>query len=326
VPDANSAVRKAILDHVRAGGQAMFYGPVREDDQELRALLGLKKNAPLEGDLELDLALENSGIVHGKCLPTQLHHASVFSGGALVDTFETGSACTELATAVRGSERRALAVSVDLGNGKLVWLRGGVTCNEKRVRGPLPAPLDPAKVFQTESLARIAAAKLGIDLGYEREEISDRVPLATIARSRNAFVFAGYNPFGAQLNLRMPLGAPLFVSHRVHVENGRTLFTPQVGWLGECRLFVEQTERSRIFVRESCSVMTGIRRRLKISGLKNAVVRFFADMEYEDSLCFLLNGRHPYQVGNFLKPRRIESAQGIYFETESVTGELLISY
>jgi len=326
VPDAASAVRTAILDHVRAGGQAMLYGPVREDDHELRTLLGLKKNAPLEGDFKLALAVENRGCVHGRSLPTQLHHASVFSGGALVDAFEPGAARTELAAALRGGERRTLAVSVDLGGGKLIWLRGGVTCNENKVRGPLPSPLDPAKFFQTESLARIAAATLGIDLGHDREEFSDRVPLATIGRSRNAFVFAGYNQHGAQLDLRMPLGAPLFVSHRVHVENGRTQFTPQVGWFGECRLFIDQSERSRIYVRDACSVMTGVRRRLWISGLKNAVVRFFADPQYEAELRFLLNGRHPYQVGNFLKPRRIESAQGVYFETEPVTGELLIFY
>ena len=327
VPDANSAVRKAILEHVRAGGQAMLYGPVREDDTELRALLGLKQSAPLEGDFDLALAMENHGCVCGTALPIQMHHASVFSGGALVDVFEVGNRRTELAAAHRGNERRALAVAVNLGSGTLIWLRGGVTCNENKVRGPLPAPLDPAKFFQTEALARIAAAsQLGIDLGHQREEISDRVPLATIARSRNAFVFAGYNPQAAQIDLRMPLGAPLFVSHLVHVENSHTVFTPQVGWLGECRLFIEQSERSRIYVREACSVMTGVRRRLQITGLKNAVVRFFPDLQYESELRFLVNGRHPYQVGNFLSPQRIESAQGVYYETEPVTGELFISY
>lgn len=310
VPDIGTPLRKKLLERAKRGGKVIFYGPIAADDAELLDLFGLKSAPAAEGDFSLQFGNETR----------MLHHPAVISAGPLA----LAAKGEVLAAAVRDGQSYALAVQA----GNIGWLRGTVTCNEKKMGGPLPLPLDPEKVFPAESLAAILAGRMGgIAIGCAKSSPAQRTPLHTVSRSRNGFFFSGYNrdEVGG-LRFNMPHGAPVWTDSFAQVDSAGAVYTPKPAWHHECRLFVKQSETSRVACQELPSVHYGITRRLLLKNLKNAVVRFFPVTGTEDQVQVLNDPAFPYLVGKFQTLEKHDDGDGLYLQTGPVSGDLLFSW
>ncbi len=321
------AVQNTVLEHVAAGGKAIFYGPINEKSKRLAAILNLKKDTGIEGDCKIKLSGNLNFSTNEQ--PDTIHHPATFSGGELQHYCEPDNFTEEIAKAIQGNETRSLAIikeSPEWNGGQLAWLRGGMSCNEKIINQFLPAMLPKDKFFYIEKLAVIMLHKLGIQIQHHSYSNKDKEPLITISRSKNAFIFSGYNPDDAEISFKLPLGAPIFTSRYTTIKNKMAQIHTPTGWHHECRVFVEQEDDTRIRCRELPVIMAGYKRRLLLTGLQDTIVRFLPVDGEIDKIEFLLNPKSPYIVGNFIKPTKIDSIYGTYFETNKISGRMLISW
>lgn len=93
----------------------------------------------------------------------------------------------------------------------------------------------------------------------------------------------------------------------------------------ECRVFVEQSE-GIVSCCEVPPVSVQYRRRIKVSGLKNATVRFLAEKYCEDNVNAVLNSF----ADAFVRTDKFESGyvkiDGVnFFEAKNITGDLVLS-
>ncbi len=330
VPDPNSPLRAMLLEQVRNGGRVLFYGPVAAADTELAGLLALAPAPPAEGDLDLELApawARADGVAYG----TTLHHAAIISGGPLTLTGKPAPHLRVPARAKRGPHAYALAVLREdpaWKGGKLGWLRGTVTCNETKMGGPLPLPLDAATFFPAESMVRLMTADMGgIVIRHAKTQTSQRTPMHTVSRSRNGFFFSGYNASDVEGILwQTAHGAPLLTGSYATISAAGSNYRMPPAWHHECRIFVQQAEASKVECRELPSIQFGISRRLLVTNLKDAALRFFPVQGTETQVSVLADPAFPYLVGNFLKPVTKNDADGGWLETGPVTGSVLFSW
>ncbi len=330
VPEKGSKLRAKLFEKIKNGGRVIFYGPVAVGDKELLDLLGLSLAPEAEGDLALTLEkswTRADGIAYGKLL----HHPAIISGGPLELSGKPKKNLRYLATAKRGKNSYALAVLAELPawkGGKLGWLRGTVTCDEKKMGGPLPLPLPASKYFPAEQLVRLLAAEMGgLKISHSKATTLQRTPLHTVSRSRNGFYFSGYNPHDvAKISFSSPEGAPLFTGTHATVDKTGAHYLLPPAWHNECRIFVKQASGTKVECRELPAVHFGVSRRLLVTNLKNAVLRFYPVSGTEKQVKILTDPAFPYLVGAFKTPKRVSGADGVYMEVGPVTGEILFSW
>lgn len=316
VPAPDSPLRAALLQHAKNGGHVVFYGALEADDNELLDVLGLENAAALDGDFELQLAPEIRQAFAEENIANKIHHCAVFSNGGLRQKARESLAC-----ATRDGQTRALAARAKIGKGELIWLRGGVSIDTNKRSRLLPAPLDATRYFPTEMLLRAVCESSGVALRFARADAATRAPLSTIARSRNAWALAIFNPARLEATWSLPPGAPVPLGQTVEVAGKFARWTPDVAALLETRVFVEQNETSTVSLSEVPSVMANVRRRWLVKGLKNATLRFFPEADAGE-ITFLSDPVFPYFEGEFPNARRA----GDYLELENLSGDLLISW
>ena len=74
------------------------------------------------------------------------------------------------------------------------------------------------------------------------------------------------------------------------------------------------------------SIMFGVKRRIKLSGLKSADIRFFHEPGSLKNLKILQNSAHPYLVGDFLKFKEMNDEFGKHVFVKNVSGDVLFSW
>ena len=70
----------------------------------------------------------------------------------------------------------------------------------------------------------------------------------------------------------------------------------------------------------------GISRRLRLTRLKDATVRFYPEPDTRDKTTFLLNAPSPFVTKNAVRPQARDDSDGHYLEVVNVNGSLLISW
>jgi hypothetical protein len=326
VPQAGSGWEAALLSHVMTGGRALLYGPLSAAGHELRDLLGVACAEPLAGQFEVSLNGVSEDLLSGVPYATSLQHAELFGAGGITEQATGGAEV--LATLTQGGQGRVGASLRDLpGGGALGWVRGTVSCDPKQTRGHLLVPLNAGQAFPAEVLMRLVLGRLGVGLRMQKVDADQRDALVCIARHANAFYFSGYSAdTTVSLHLRFAQGAPLLVGAETRLARGASTYTMPRAWHRECRVFVDQAEDSLISCREQHSAHIGIKRRLSITGLKDATLRFYPEPGREESLQMLVTPRFPYLVGDFREPVKSDARFGNCVEIGKVTGELLISW
>jgi len=174
---------------------------------------------------------------------------------------------------------------------------------------------------------RYALQAFGVCIGVEKDTPAQKSPMACIARHAGGFFFSGFTPdTTSAIRLRFPQGAPLLLGLETRLCNGETRYTMPRAWHRECRVFVDQAQNGRLACHEVCSEMVGVKRRLVVTGLVNATVRFYHEPGTESKVRMLRNGVRPYLVGDFAAFAVNRDALGGYLQADGISGELVISW
>lgn len=339
VPTAGSAWAATLLELVRAGGRVVIYGPLTRAGDDWLDALRLDRAAPLAGELALDLRLTRDRL-HPSLECATLLHPALFSGGGLDAVARDGARV--LADVEQSGQHRAAAVIAehdDWQGGRLAWVRGTVSCDPERVGGHLLVPYNVDRSCRGERLLGLVLAELGCEVLFEksvpdgsRDWTAAAIPapgwpLTCISRHRNAFFFAGYTPVTTvATHYRMPAGAPLLHGHEAVLVEGRAVYHMPRAWRRECRVFVEQ-ESGEVGCRvRSTSESIDVNRRLLVTGLRDAVLRFFHEPGTAASVKLLSRPVWPYLTGDFLTAEVRSDRLGEYHELRGLSGDLLLSW
>lgn len=322
----------ALIGCLKAGGRLMLYGPVSNADERILGLLNLLKTNPLEGEFDLSVSSNLDSFKTGE-RPAKITHIPLVSGGGLDAVLADASDgdTKVLASADRGSDSRILALSrsaKDWNGGRLVWIRGGMSGRPAR-QGHLLSPLNPAEHFFPELLPRLLLQEFGWSLLFEKYSWDSRCPVVVASRSANAFLFSGYFPDSAatRMRVRLPQGVPVFSVMETFVEGGAGFYHMPKSWHRECRVFIEQDEAGMVSCQEAIPHTPGVKRRILLTGLKGASVKFYHEPGSEGKVSMLLNPNGlPFLVGKFLDFEKVSCRDGEYLHAGEVTGDLLISW
>ena len=123
--------------------------------------------------------------------------------------------------------------------------------------------------------------------------------------------------------LRFPLGAPVLLAHETELVNGMASYRFPRAVHAECRIFVEQ-EDGILSAREYPPVSGHYRRRILLSGLKNATVRFFGENYCADNLHAVFEPYGDSWGYSETCPLTLVRSEehGTYFEARNVSGVL----
>ena len=299
VPRANSAYEEGILRYAADGGRVIFYGSTVGASERFCALVGVTHGTPREGELPL------GGLATG-----MLKHVSLVSGGAI-----TEEAVSPLITA--GDK------AVMTANGSVVWMRGTVSADYTGAQ--LLRPHDPQQYVRAEEWMALGLARLGIVCRHERP-LGEPSPVMTVHRHNHAFWFSAYLPSTTvKTSLRFPYGAPVLDAHEAVMENGCAVYHFGKCEHRECRAFVEQAS-GVVKCRELPPVSWEYRRRVEVSGLQNATVRFLAEEYCKDRVTAVLNSQTDFWVvGDPFECEQVTIDGLTFCEVRNVTGTLVFS-
>jgi hypothetical protein len=237
------------------------------------------------------------------------------------DTFVAAVASSEKVQRVAALWRQLPAP----GAGRLAWVRG--TNSNSYVGGHLLTPDKPAEWFQGDLLMRFVLGGLDYRVSVGKRDAAQRNPVLAISRHAGGFFLSGYMPnTNVELRLRFPQGAPLMTGMETLLAGGQACYRLPRAWHKECRVFVDQPEGELSCV-EKTSEEIGIKRRLLVTGLKDATVRFYPEPEPNRPRVTLQpNPKSPFIEGPFLEYATRDDALGRYLQAEHLTGSLLISW
>lgn len=180
--------------------------------------------------------------------------------------------------------------------------------------------------YADEKVSLIDALKdFGIFISYEKYA-DEKNPVFMCHRYNNAFMFSVYAPSTTvKTKIRFPYGAPVLDGYDTVLENGCATYHFPKSEHRECRVFVEQND-GIVSCCEVAPVSFQYRRRIQVSGLKNATVRFLPEEYCKKNVNAVLNS----DVGYYFRTDKFESGyveiDGVkFFEAKNVTGSLVLS-
>lgn len=325
VPDAGTELERCLLAHVRKGGNVLLYGPIRHASDELLAMLNLRRAEPLSGEFEVELHASIDTLTV-KPYPKRTHHRPLTCAGG-IEAVEAPTDRPDVrvgAVVTQGEARRVIATSAnhpEWRGGVLAWVRG-TNSNFYRKGSRLLATDDPNAWFAGENLARFALGSFGYAFAVTKPTPGHRTPIVCVTRRDNGFFFSGYHAnTTVRLGLRFPVGAPLLIGFETNYAKGRTHYVMPRAWHREARVFVDQAEPSELSCVERASVQYGVRRRLRMTGLRNATVRFFPERK-DDRLRISAKTKE----GKTIKPDRVAGPLGPHVVLRGATGVVTIAW
>jgi len=207
-------------------------------------------------------------------------------------------------------------------NRKCAWYRATIGGCENPRGGHVIAD-EASRWLRGEELLRTVIKTLGYDIRYKKPTANIRSPILTVHRNNNGYIFSAYTPSTTvEVKLKFPLGAPLLLGYETNLEDGMAVYNFPRAEHRECRVFIEQ-KSGVVGAREFAPVSGKYRRRILVSGLKNATVRFWGEEYCKNDFKAVLNScgdawydKDPFD-GEF-----INDENGTYYEIRNVTGEL----
>jgi len=316
VPDANSNWESQLLNHVKQGGDALIYGPLRHASTTLKDLFGIKISEEIGSGMTLKFNNEVSLISEVFPAVPRIKHDNLLSGEGIEET----GGNSKLAEVFSEEKSRTYAAETNYGKGKLLWLRGSVS-------GIYDHDYPEDELFQTERLFPAMLARTGWVFNWQRRSVEVKEPINTISRNQNAFYLSGMNHNTLiDHKLCFPFGAPLLLNSDLKLEDGLAVYNLPASWHRECRLFVKQSENSPVITcNERNSQLHGYTRWITVTGLKEAELAIFPEPGKENNLKVLPNPESPFVNGNFIETEKVENGGWTYYKTkERVSCKVLI--
>jgi len=248
-------------------------------------LLGLETAEPLSGELALE-PLPTVDRWESGTMPSRLHHRALTSAGGIAEVLRATEAdgvsgCVTVHS--EGEERTAALVRADPSweGGAVGWVRGTNAYGGGRSR--LPVLDDAGEFYYGSSLMRYVLGELGYTFTSDKPDGSTRTPLCFVSRSNNGYFFTGYTPATTvRSRFRFPFGAPLLIGWETRLEDGFSAYAFGRSFHEECRVFVEQDAATTVSCVESPSRNVKVKRRLEVTGLERATLRFYRESDALD--------------------------------------------
>lgn len=315
VPERDSLYEKEIMRFLRDGGRIIFYGSVSHASPAFLDMINVQPADPVSGVLPFRME-DSLDTFRSGAYANQIYHRPLVCAGG-IDTLLKDEASQVKPMGYAGD--RIIGTYGE----NWVWLRG--TCSCSYVPGnPLLVPDNADEYFIGAVLMRNALSLLGISIGFDKISPSQPTPVIMVNRSDRGFLFSTYSPdTTVSTRLKFPLGAPILLGYETELKEGFSTYRFPRAEHRECRVFVEQ-ESGVISCREHPPVSYQMRRRIHLTGLKKATVRFFPEA-YTDEVQVLLNSVYPLCVGEAYDGNLITDKHGTYYEVRNVTGDLYFS-
>ena len=326
VPEAGSEMEKQLMAFVRQGGNVIIYGPATYGSKAFLDFMNIRTDEALSGEFELTCT--KSFDMTGKSDIRTLRHDAKWSGGGIETVIaNTGDLSTKALVKARlGNKVRDIVVmrelAPDFSKSKIIYVRG---TNSAYYRGGhLLTADDPEKWVIGGSLMRYALSFLGYELRYNKLSPSVANPVNVVSRHDNGFYFAGFVPNQTtEQQLCFPQGAPVFTGMETELKEGYATYRLPKAWSKECRVFVEQKE-GILSCREVALVEYRIKRKIAISGLKNATVRFYPGKD--ETYFKAMTGNNESAKPDTLKSVRGNDFPGNYYEYKAINGQLVFTW
>ena len=309
VPQAGSAVETKLLHYAQNGGKIIFYGRA---DRASDAFLQLINVRITEDGIDGEWPVTVNGTAAGT-----LKTDALISAGKLNTVLrDVSGQAYPLAEA--GGKVIATAGQ------NVIWLRATVSADY--TGAPLLRPHDHTKYFISETLLLQAAEHFGWTFLPIRAVETSKAPVVMLARSDNALMLSTFSDdTTVKLRLRTPLGVPLFIGWSALFQHGEVEYAFPKSTHLEGRVFVEQ-ESGCVSVREVMPRSMQVRRRVSVSGLQDATVRFFFEDYCKDSGTAVLNALFYYWItGDEHNGHFVTDNYGTYYEMNHVTGTVTLS-
>jgi len=326
VPDGGTELSRALLEHLHGGGKLLLHGPTDRAGGDMLSALGLAHAAPLSGELSISLQTELDTLEQD-AYPDRVTHRPLFCAGGITEVLAEGQGTpTRLVSmASDGAEARAHSVfraAHEWSGGAVGWTRG---TNSASYRGGHLLTLDdPAQWLDGALYMRLLLAELGWRVGFAKRNAVQRPPITTMHRGRGGLFLAGYVPdTTVSLSLRTPWGAPVLLGCDARLAGDQATYHMPRAWVRECRAFVDGQSAGVVSCAEEHSGEIGVRRRMRVRGLRDATVTFLPESGTADRVRFLVNPAFPFLQGDFRTPKALPDGA---LRVSGVTGALLISW
>ncbi len=312
VPLKDTQFDKEIIRYAENGGKVLFYGSVTHASEEFRKFFGITLKEGVSGEIKATNLIKQ--VYRDKSTPNTINVRELICDGKL-DSVSKNSIMD-----VDGGYTLACK------NKNAVWFRAiiGGKLSDGHIEND-----DFTKYISGETLFRQLLENFGYEIKFSMPDPNVRTPIVMINKSDNAMMFSV-----CLLNttvdsyLKFPLGAPVFTGYETELVDGYSTYRFPRAVHNECRAFVEQ-ESGVVSICEEIPVSRKYRRRLRMRGLKNATVRFFAESYCADSVEADLNPSTKDDSFNgeteFGQKIMKSDEFGTYFEAKDITGEILFS-
>jgi len=320
----DNTTEQQLIDWVESGESAIIYGPLTQAP-ELRRKLELESASPLSGAMHVNANYNLIDHTDIKAGSSEYTHCPIMSSGGLSES-PTGKNAAQVVAEQEGNTRALVAHYVSQADGHIWWLRAPLPLRMEKDQH-LPLPDIPGTSFNFGALNRQVLGKLGWNVAFERQSLSQLAPAMTVHRQSNGWFFSGYTPdTTVGLKLKTPFGAPLFLGTETWIEENTSTYRTPRGWRYECRVFVEQPESSLLSYKEELPGQFGVTRRMWVHGLKEATLRFFPPTD-SGEVTIWLNAEWPYVFGNTASYKETQTPHGRMIETTTpIQGTVLFSW
>jgi hypothetical protein len=323
VPDPGSEVEKQLMSFVKNGGKLIIYGPATHAGKEFLDFMNTGLAEPLSGEFAITPLSGFDVIRNGS--PAGIRHDLQMSGGGMESvTDRPDDAGTKILIQARqGTNTRDMVIlrSDDAWHsGAVCYVRG--TNSASYTGGKLLRPDNPEQWFTGGALMRYGLGKLGYSIKYNKHAASQRNPVTVISRHDNGYIFSGYVPDQTVEQLfRFPLGAPVLTGMETELKDEYASYRLPRGWSRECRIFVEQRD-GLLACKEMAPVEINIKRKINITGLKDATVRVFPGKDETYYKAMTHNNHHPARPDTLISIK----GNGVFYEYRNVTGQMVFTW
>ena len=302
VPKANSSFEKCIFEYIENGGRVIFYGNTKGAGNAFKNYFEIEYGDDVTGECKVNKG-DFSGLVKID---------KIMCGGGISEKSLKGNVIATI------QDRPIATVYNNTG-----WIRGLVS--KSKIKGVgFPEDHDKEKYFYSEVLLLDILKNYGMNISFEGAG-KVKSPVLMLHRHNNAFIISVYSPSTTiKTKLKFPYGAPILDGYDAVMENGHSTYCFPKAENREIRAFVEQ-ESGIISCCERAPVSVQYRRKIEITGLKNATVRFLAEEYCKNSAKVVLNQYLEYgDAGEDFEGSYVTIDGVEFYEARNITGNLVL--
>ena len=271
VPHANTPAEQALFMALDAGCRVVLYGGAAWASDEVRALIGVAEDRPIEGELTIDTALVKDA-ARGFTLPKKLRHVSLLSGGGIGEIAVQGAAVLATVQDGAGNARIYATLNEHARAGRLAWMRGSFP-HDQHSQSALPQQLDRREYFPVAAMLRGLLETMDVVIRFTGEQEIPDWPVMHVSMCGNMYYVTSYaKDTTAKLSLRFPEGAPLLEGNQCVYENGLTTYHADKFRHKRLTIFADQKERAVLSCERKTAENPSLDERFLIRGLKDATL------------------------------------------------------